>query len=134
MPRPRRPWIKVHTSILNSSLNYELDLAHQAVFIKLLCLAAEYSDDGTIANGEGTPLPHTFLANRVNAPLEVFEETLKRCIETGRISENSGGMKIVKWKEYQSEYLRQKPYREKAKNDSDPGKYTRGKYGKHVRQ
>lgn len=115
MPRPRRPWIKIYTNILGSSLNYELSLAEQAIFIKLICLAALYSDDGSIVDGEGHSIPHEFLAHRVNAGIEVFEGALKKCIATNRISENDTGLHIVKWKEYQSEYLRQKPYREGKK-------------------
>lgn len=115
MPRPKRPWIKLYTNILDSSLNYELSLAEQAIFIKLICLAALYSDEGSIVDGEGRKIPHEFLAHRVNADIDVFERALKKCIATNRISENSTGMHIVKWKEYQSEYLRQKPSRDKRK-------------------
>ena len=121
MPRPKRPWIKLYTNILNSSLNYELTLAEQAIFIKLICLAAEYSDDGSIVDGENQAIPHTFLAHRINADLDVFEVALKKCINTNRISENSTGLHIVKWKVYQSEYLRQKPSRDaKIKKDKLP--------------
>jgi len=115
MPRPKRPWIKLYTNILDSSLNYELSLAEQAIFIKLICLAALYSDDGSIVDGEGQSIPHEFLAHRVNANLDVFEGTLKKCKATNRISENATGLHIVKWKSYQSEYLRQKPSRELKK-------------------
>ena len=119
MPRPRRPWIKIYTNILNSSLNYESTLAEQAIFIKLICLAAEYSDDGSIVDGEGQSIPHEFLAHRINASLDVFEIALKKCKATSRISENSTGMHIVKWKQYQSEYLRQKPYRQGGQGQRD---------------
>ena len=122
MPRPKRPWIKIYTNILSSSLNYELTLAEQAIFIKLICLAAEYSNDGSIIDGEGKTIPHDFLAHRINAGLDVFEEALKKCIATKRISENDTGMHIVKWKEYQSEYLRQKPYRDKKRLEGRPFK------------
>ena len=134
MPRPKRPWIKLYTNILNSSLNYELSLAEQAIFIKLICLAAEYSDDGSIVDGEGQTIPHSFLAHRINADIDIFEVALKKCIATNRISENSTGLHIVKWKEYQSEYLRQKPYRDKKRTDDDPEKYIKGKYGHMVRR
>jgi len=134
MPRPKRPWIKIYTNILNSSLNYELSLAEQAIFIKLICLAAEYSDDGSIVDGEGQTIPHGFLAHRINADIDIFEVALKKCIATNRISENSTGLHIVKWKEYQSEYLRQKPYRDKKRTDDDPEKYIKGKYGHMVRR
>ena len=134
MPRPKRPWIKLYTNILNSSLNYELSLAEQAIFIKLICLAAEYSDDGSIVDGEGQTIPHSFLAHRINADIDIFEVALKKCIATNRIAENSTGLHIVKWKEYQSEYLRQKPYRDKKRTDDDPEKYIKGKYGHMVRR
>jgi hypothetical protein len=109
------PWFKVHTSILNSSINYELTLEQQAVWIKLLALAAETGGTGTIADGDGKPMPHAFLAARACVPLDVFEVTLEICQRTGRLSDNSHGITICKWKEYQSEYNRQKPYREAKK-------------------
>lgn len=110
--RLRRRWVKIYTSLLYSSLNYELTLAEQAVFIKLICLAGEYGQDGRIANGEGEAMPHEFIANRINAPVDVLESTIKKCAATNRINENSQGFTIVKWAEYQSEYDRQKPYRD----------------------
>ena len=111
MPRPRMPWFKVHTSILNSSFNYEFTLEEQAAFIKLLALAADMGGTGCIADGEGQPVPHDFIANRIHVPVAVLDSTIKKGERTNRLKENSTGLEIVKWKDYQSEYNRQKPSR-----------------------
>jgi len=45
----------------------------------------------------------------------VFESTLKKCKEEGRISEDGRGIVITNWTKYQSEYERQKPYRQRGR-------------------
>lgn len=115
MPRPRMPWFKVHTSILNSSFNYEFTLEEQACFIKLLALVADMGGTGYIADGEGRSIPRDFIANRIHVPVEVLDSTIEKGERTNRLKENSTGLEIIKWKEYQSEYNRQKPSREKRR-------------------
>lgn len=124
MPRRRMPWFKVHTSILNSSFNYEFSLQEQATWLKLLALAADLGGTGFINDGEGQPIPHDFIANRIHVPVEVLESTIKKGKVTNRLRENSTGLEIIKWKEYQSEYNRQKPYRE-AKKERDNSEMIR---------
>jgi len=122
MPRARMRWFKVSTAILYSSMNYELLLEEQAAFIKTLALCAELGGTGVIADGEGQPMPHDFIASRIHVPVEIFESMLEKCQRTHRISENSNGIVISKWKEYQSEYQRQKPYRHRKTGISSEGR------------
>jgi hypothetical protein len=48
-----------------------------------------------------TAYPHSWLANKLNIPLELLEATLVVCKEQGRISENSTGIKILNFDLYQ---------------------------------
>jgi len=131
MPRARMRWFKVSTSILYSSMNYELTLEEQAAFLKTLALCAELGGTGVIADGEGQSMPHDFIASRVHVPVDIFDSMLVKCIATNRISENSAGIIINKWNEYQSEYQRQKPYRQGKLGLNREGRELspEGKYG-----
>jgi DnaD/phage-associated family protein len=118
MPRGNagRRWIKLYTrGRLHGSIVYQLEEAEQSVWDKLLCFAGEINRDGQISDNDGRPLPHSFIAHELHTTLELLESTLKKCGEEGRISENDNGIHITNWKEYQSEYERQKPYREGKK-------------------
>ena len=114
--RPKRPWIKMYpVDCLMGSINYQLELAERCIWYELIYFSAICATPGVIADKDGRPYPHQFIANRLNAPLEVFERTLKKCEVEGRIFENDSGIHITNWNAYQSEYERQKPYREAKK-------------------
>ena len=115
--RPRRIWIKLHCDgVLRGTINYQLELEEQAVWMKMLAFAAVCGgQDGWIQDNDERPLPYFFIASELHCPVETFESTLKKCIEEGRCHENSHGIEIVNWAVYQSEYSRQKPYREAKK-------------------
>jgi hypothetical protein len=118
MPRAgwQRRWIKLYPiECLEGSIRYQLEADERGVWYDLLNLAAICVEPGTISDRDSRPYPHTFIANRLNIPLELLDRTLKKCEEEGRIHENETGIHIVNWKLYQSEYERQKPYREKSK-------------------
>ncbi len=136
MPRTggRRTWIKLYpVDCLEGSIRYQLEADERGVWYDLLNLSAICVTPGTISDKDARPYPHSFIANRLNIPTELLDRTLTKCIEEGRISENDTGIHITNWAAYQSEYERQKPYRQK-KIEDDPDKYTKGKYGKGVRR
>lgn len=125
----RRPWLKLWAvESLEGSIRYQLDAAERGTWYDMLVLARICGQEGLIADRDGRPYPHNFLANRLNISLELFETTLKKCKVEGRVSENEHGISITNWKKYQSEYERQKPYR-KTRPSEDPEKYTGGKFG-----
>jgi hypothetical protein len=65
----------------------------------------------------------------MHSDLEVLESTLLLCIDEGRISEDETGIHITNWTIYQSEYQRQKPYRdEKGRGKKTFKKCTECKY------
>jgi cytochrome c len=75
--------------------------------------------------------PHQWLADRLNIPIALLEETLAKCKEQERISENSVGIKILKFAYYQDE-LGKGEEKENEKGDGIerpplPEKYRQGK-------
>lgn len=135
MARGKGTWIKLYASFLHSSVNYELSLAQQAIFVKLILLSRDVgSFPGRLSDNDGKPLPVAYLAHECHCTLEEMKETIAICEETDRLKQNgSGVLEVTNWKEYQTEYDRQKPYR-KPKENVDPDKYVKGKYGKMVKR
>jgi len=122
MPRAgwRRTWIKLYSiDCLEGSIRYQLEPDERGVWYDILNLSAICATPGLISDKDSRPYPHSFIANRLNIPLELLERTLKKCEHEGRISENDTGINITNWAAYQSEYERQKPYRQK-KQDKGP--------------
>ena len=140
----KRRWFKLYPNeCLNSSIRWQLSSAERGVWYDLLAFSAISSNIGLIADRDGKPLPHSFLANRLNIDLELLESALAKCIEERRITEDDGGIHITNWKIYQSEYDRQKPYRQKRGDEyipgtnikkDDPDKYIKGKFGHMVKR
>jgi hypothetical protein len=109
----KRSWIKLYiNSFLGGSVRYQLTSSERGVWIDLLCLAGISNTPGLISDNDNRAYPHSFLANRFNIPLRLLESTLDKCKEEGRIKEDDQGLHIVNWSNYQSEYQRQKPYRD----------------------
>ncbi|GAI45443.1 unnamed protein product, partial [marine sediment metagenome] len=120
---------------LQGSIRYQLEPDERGVWYDLLNFAAICAKPGMISDKDERPYPHDFIANRLNIEVELLERTLKKCIEEGRINENDNGIHVTNWKEYQSEYERQKPYREAKKGkEREPEDYKEGKYGKNVKR
>lgn len=112
--RGGRTWIKLYCyQRLHGSVCYQLDEAEQSVWDKILCLAGLCSGEGVIADNDGRAYPHTFIAHDLHTDLDLLERTLAKCKDEGRITEDEGGLHITNWTAYQSEYDRQKPYRDK---------------------
>jgi len=136
MPRGgwKRTWIKLYPiDCLDGSIRYQLEADERGVWYDLLNFSAICATPGLISDKDERSYPNSFIANRLNITLELFERTLAKCIEEGRIKENSNGIAIVNWEAYQSEYQRQKPYRDKKSNE-DPDKFIEGKYGHMVKR
>jgi len=109
----KRAWVKMYPQdCLFGSINFQLEPAERCVWYELIYFSALCATPGTISDKDNRPYPHTYIANRLNVPAELLESTLEKCIEEGRIKDNLTGLHIVNWKAYQSEYDRQKPYRQ----------------------
>jgi len=123
----RRPWLKLWAiECLDGSIRYQLEPDERGVWYDLLVFARVCNQDGLIADKDKRPYPHSFIANRLNISEELLERALQKCSGEGRIEENACGIQIVNWKIYQSEYERQKPYRQRQ--DEGPGGYKGQKH------
>lgn len=130
----KRGWVVLRKSWLTSSINYRMSLAEMAVFSKFIVMADEFGPvPGLISDNDLRPMPHEYLAHQACCPIEILEETLRKGIEDDSIYENSHGIFLTHFDDYQfTEYDRQKPYRAAKKASEDSEKYTKGKYGHMV--
>ena len=112
MPAPRR-WVKLFCyERIHGSVAFQLTESEQSIWDKLLCLAGLCGHEGLIADHDRRPYPHSFIVHELHTTETLFNSTLRKCITEGRLSEDGEGIKITNWDKYQSEYSRQKPYRE----------------------
>lgn len=131
----KRTYIKLHiTPCLQGSIRYQLNAAERGVWYDLIMFSAICVTPGVISDSDQRPYPHSFIANRLNINEELLKSTLKKCQAEGRITEDEHGIHITNWTAYQSEYDRQKPYRDKVKEDRDPDRFVKGKYGHMVKR
>lgn len=117
--RLKRAWVKLDCNgIIHGSINWQLTLEEQAVWIKTFAYSAVCGGEpGIIQDNDGQALPHQFIAEEFHCPLEVFESMLEKCKQQNRLEENSDGIKVINFKAYQfTEYDRQKPYRDAKKS------------------
>ena len=121
-------------SCIHGSIAWQLTPEERCCWYEMLFFSALCSERGLIADSDRHPYPHKFIAQEIHADLEVFESTLAKSLSEDRITEDEHGIHITNWKAYQSEYERQKPYRQKKDNKDDPNKYVEGKYGHVVKR
>ncbi len=108
-----RKWIKLYCyERLHGSVIYDLTEAEQSVWDKLLCMAGMCAHEGLISDSDRRAYPHSHIIHELHTTEKVFESTLTKCIQEGRLTEDSEGIHITNWHRYQSEYQRQKSYRE----------------------
>jgi len=111
----KRTWVKLDCQgVLHGSINWLFTLEEQAVFLKLIPMAAVYCKiPGTIADNEGNPLPEDFIAHELHCPLEVLRSVIKKGESDSCLKDTDEGLVLINFKEYQfTEYDRQKPYRQ----------------------
>lgn len=139
MPSQPRRWIKTHChEWLRGGVRFICDPAERSVVADLDALAGDCGLDGLIAANERQPFSRRWLAGTLNITEKLLEATIGKLKsleedEYYKLTENGAGLSFVNWKEHQSEYDRQKPYRKKTQN-ADPDKYTKGRYGRFVQR
>ena len=113
----KRGWVVLRKTWLTSSINYRMELGEIAVFSKLIVMADEFGPvPGLISDNDLRAMPHKYIAHQACCPLDVLESTLKKGKEDESIYENSRGIFLTHFDDYQfTEYDRQKPYREARK-------------------
>ena len=125
----RRTWVKFYCDQwLRGSIRQE-SLEVRAIFADLLAMAGDnaYGNDGMIQLAKDVGFNDGLIAGILNVPLKTWTLTKEQLShhpdpEENRIeviSLHQGfAMRILKWSRYQSEYQRQKPYRQKKKEST----------------
>jgi hypothetical protein len=115
-----KKWIKLWVAeSLRGTIRFDFTPAERGIWYDLLALAGDCRQDGFISPNGKQAYPLKWVANILNIEPELLEITLKKCEESQRIERKKGGIKIVNWHRYQSEYERQKPYRERKKGEDE---------------
>jgi len=115
----RRTWIKLFvTGWLHGSIRWQLEPDERSVWADLICLAGECGHQGKICDNDGEALPRDFIANQLNIKRTLLDRTIAKSIHNNRLIEENGCLLIKNWGAYQSEYDRQKPYRERKKTNA----------------
>ena len=122
MPRGtgKRTWVKLDChGVLHGSINWLFSLEEQAVFLKMIPMAAVYCKaPGTISDNEGRPLPREFIAHELHCSLEILESVIQKGSSDNCLRETPEGLRLINFEHYQfTEYDRQRPYREKQRQD-----------------
>ena len=115
----KRTWVKLDCQgVLHGSINWIFSLEERAVFLQMICMAAQYCKvPGIISDNEGLALPRAYMAQELHCPLEVLNSVIKKGSENHSIRETEDGcIELVNFPYYQfTEYDRQKPYRQEWK-------------------
>ncbi|MBA7483024.1 hypothetical protein ES705_28335 [subsurface metagenome] len=132
--RWRRTWVKMWVNeSLEGTIRFDFTPAERGVWYDLILMAGRCRVPGVISANETTPYPHSYIAGVLNVDLGLLETTIDKCKASGRIEEIEQGLKLTNWEHYQSEYERQKPYRQQ-KQEGDPDKFIKGKLGHMVKR
>lgn len=114
--RWRRTWVKIWVDeCLQGTIRFDFTPAERGVWYDLILLAGRCRVPGVISPNGESPYPQSYIAGLLNISLELLETTLEKCKTSGRIRETKRGIELVNWGHYQSEYERQKPYRQQKK-------------------
>ncbi|MEI7901179.1 MAG: phage replisome organizer N-terminal domain-containing protein [bacterium] len=108
-----RTWVKIYCEgWLDGSIRAETPEL-RGVWVDILCLAGDLDGaDGTICLAPGVGLTDAQIAARLQVDSRTWCRVKKQLVISGRINvQECNVISITKWKQYQSEYQRQKPYR-----------------------
>ena len=121
----KRSWIKLWvTGWLHGSIRWQLDASERATWADLMCLAGECNHNGQICDNDGKAFPIDYIANQLNIPLDLLGATIAKCKAEGRIENREDGIIVIaNWNAYQSEYNRQKKYRQKEVTNKNKKTY-----------
>lgn len=116
-------------------IRYELDPSERALLVDLKSLAGMSTVDGVIVRPSGRPYTYTSLAGQLNISVKSLTAGLTKLCELGLVIEDRDGIHIANWEHDQSEYSRQKKYRQGSAAAAIPSfeekqnQYARQKYG-----
>ena len=113
----RRNWIKLYVDqTLRGSCFEELLPEERFVWFGFLLLAGDNSIEGKISVTNKMGYSIEQLADLLNCSVELIKRSIKKMIKNDKIKVNNKNViTIINWKKYQSEYQRQRDYREENK-------------------
>jgi len=117
MPRGswKKRWIKLYvTGWLHGSIRWQFTSEERGVWADLLAWAGEVQKEGLICDNDGRPLPRDFMANALNIKQILLDRVIAKSIHEGRLEDKEGVLFVTNYEGYQSEYERQKPFRQKS--------------------
>ena len=115
----RRTWVKIYADKWLRGTIREEPPEIRGIWIDLLTLAGDsaYGDEGIIRLAPGCGLTDEQICVILNIDNELWQRAKQRLIETERIKvTDNNEIIILNWLKYQSEYMRQKKYREKLQS------------------
>jgi len=135
---PKRDWVKLSITLLDSSIQYRMETSERFVFIEIILMSVKFGPvAGLISDNDCRAMPHDFLAHEAHCSIEEFESALEKAKADDSIFENGHGIFLTHFDDYQfTEYDRQKPYREAKKlAQGRPAEkdYKGGRYGHMVK-
>jgi len=89
-------------------------------WVRLLRMASLSPENGVIEIAKGVP----YTEQQIKMVIKTEKDYLKKWKEQGAIKIENGVISIEKWSSYQSEYNRQKPYREKLQEKVTDESYS----------
>ncbi len=126
----RRNWIKIYVDqCLRGTMISELSASERWAWIGLLLMAGDSNEDGKVflrkdTSGKLVGFSEATISELLGLEISEFRSGKKKMIKFNKIMiDKNNVIKIVNWKKYQSEYQRQRPYRddesdEKSSNSS----------------
>jgi len=118
-----RTWVKVYCEKwLRGSIREESPEL-RGIWVDLLTLAGSgpFGDSGEIKLAQGVGLTDAQIAQILSIPDSLWLQTKQRLLDSGRISISQDAVIVItNWHRYQSEYQRQKPYRQAAEAPPEP--------------
>jgi len=98
----RHPWFKKYSrEWLEGSIRFDCTPDERSVFDDFLSLANESRNRGIIQANDETPYPHSWLAAKLNVPLELLERCILKFTEQQRVIENEHGILVVNFSYWQ---------------------------------
>jgi len=112
----RRNWIKIYPEgFLRRTLFDELLPIERWVWIGFLCLAGDNALDGRICVTEDMGYTDEQLAKLLDIDIDILKVSKKKMVKFKKISvDKNNVIQIISWNIYQSEYQRQKQYRQSS--------------------
>lgn len=128
-------WLKLWIEpSLDGLIRTELSPAERGVYYDLQILAKKCDQGGYLATETGKPYSERWLAARLNINRRLLQNVVQKCATLGLINDTENGIFLVRFMESQSDYYRQRKYRQPQGTNNGQDKYLGGKYGHMVRR